>query len=65
VLGDGTFQVSVISMANRQYAVQYSPDLFHWTNAPAGFSGNGSLLQWIDSSAPGNSQRFYRAILLP
>jgi uncharacterized repeat protein (TIGR01451 family) len=65
VLGDGTFQISVMSMANRQYAVQYSTDLVRWTNAATGFTGDGSLLQWIDSSAPGNSQRFYRAILLP
>ena len=65
MLADGTFQITVMSLSNRQYAVQYSTDLVNWTNAQTGFTGNGGLAQWIDSGAPGNTQRFYRAVLLP
>jgi len=65
MLADGTFQITVMSLSNRQYAVQYSTDLVNWTNAQTGFTGNGGLAQWIDSGAPGNTRRFYRAVLLP
>ena len=64
-LPDGTFQLGVMSLANRQYAVQCSVDLVNWTNAATGFTGNGGLVSWTDCAATGAIQRFYRAVLLP
>ncbi|GEM_PF-6975029 len=65
MLANGTFQLDVVSLANRQYAVQFSADLIHWTNAQTGFTGGGGLTQWVDSAPTAAAQRFYRVVLLP
>lgn len=71
-LGDGTFLVEFSSLANRSYAIQYSPDLANWKTAVPAIAGNGSWVQWIDSGPPktetlptAGQDRFYRIVLLP
>ena len=61
VLGFHTF-------SGEQYSVQYSPGLnpASWLPLPGGqIQGNGYDAQVVDTSAPGQDQRFYRVQKMP
>jgi len=66
------FLVEFLTVTNRLYSVQYSPDLSSWQDAQPAVKGNGTRIQWIDDGEPKTVSdpdsvpaRFYRVILLP
>jgi len=67
-----TFMVEFMTLSNRIYSVQYSPDLRNWQPVTPALTGDGNWVQWIDDGEPktagmpaSQSARFYRVMLLP
>jgi hypothetical protein len=72
VLSDRSFMVEFLTLSNRVYAIQYSPDLIRWNSAKPPVQGDGSRVQWIDNGEPktdgapaSQPARYYRVLLLP
>jgi len=71
-LVSGNFMVEFVTLTNRIYYIEYSPDCRTWKPAQPAITGNGTSIQWVDNgqpktdSAPATqASRFYRVILLP
>jgi hypothetical protein len=55
------------SVLGMNYSIEYTPDLVDvpWEVLSNGVAGTGGVIQIVDPSAVGQTQRFYRVILLP
>jgi probable HAF family extracellular repeat protein len=63
MLLNGQFQFSIQGLTGEQFVVQYSIDLSNWSSLATN-TLSGTSTNFTDVSAPGNSPRFYRAVLL-
>jgi uncharacterized repeat protein (TIGR01451 family) len=61
---NGQFQFTIQANPGEVYEVQTSPDLKTWTPAGTCAVGAGTG-QYTDAQAPGQPQRFYRAVRMP
>ena len=64
ILPDGSFQLSINTVANTSYTVAYSTNLTDWTEV-LGFVGDGTPVTLHDPNAGINPQGFYRVLLAP
>ena len=57
---DVAFQLSWLTVSNRQYMLQHSPDMTNWTAFTVLFIGDGTTYTWLDRDYSGATQQFYR-----
>ena len=57
---DGPFVVHLNTLPSNTYELQFSPDLADWDLVGQRVA-NTNLLEWVDPTATGQVQRFYRA----
>lgn len=57
-------QISWDSVLNKNYTVQWSPDLISWNTISGPIAGTGSIVSYMDSTPRSlTSQRFYRILV--
>jgi subtilisin family serine protease len=63
----GGFQVTWSSVPGKAYTVEYTPDLTTtWlTLQPNVAASGGATTSWLDTTAAGQTKRFYRVLVLP
>ncbi|PYJ59783.1 MAG: hypothetical protein DME24_11860 [Verrucomicrobia bacterium] len=62
--GEGRIRLQIEGTAARQYVLEVSDDLLHWT--PLGTLENTTgTVQFLDTESPLLRQRYYRAVLVP
>ena len=62
--GEGRISLQIEGTAARQYVLEVSDDLLHWT--PLGTLENTTgTVQFLDTESPLLRQRYYRAVLVP
>jgi hypothetical protein len=64
ILPDGSFQMRLQGIPNRNYGIDSSPDLTNWSQLNILPYTNGAM-PFVDTAATNHVQRFYRARLLP
>jgi hypothetical protein len=66
-LAGSNVTVSFTTLSNRQLAVDTATNLTGntWGTVTSGVMGTGGILQVIDPGGASNSQRFYRARIVP
>jgi hypothetical protein len=62
VLADGSFRVTLLGEPHRQYAIEASEDLKAWTSLRTETVSAAGTLRFVDATALGATQRFYRAV---
>ena len=65
VNANGEFQLTLTGQAGLKYAIQFSTDLRSWTTVATNTAAADGTFKFVDSSAGGSRQRFYRAVLVP
>jgi hypothetical protein len=63
-LGDGTVRMGITGSPNRTYAIEAGTDLQNWSLVGSVAYTNG-IMPFTDSTAPGTTNRFYRARWVP
>jgi len=60
ILAGGNFRMLLQGNPNTSYSIESSPNLTNWT-ALATIAYTNGLMPFVDTNAPGNTSRFYRA----
>jgi hypothetical protein len=63
-LQTGTFLLAVSGRLGERYSIQRSIDLTSWVTV-ATLTNDLGKAEWLESTAPGTGQRYYRVVALP
>jgi len=64
VLSAGGFEMVLTSRGGFDYSIEATEDFSQWTRVGTLTKVNGSV-QFVDPSASGHPQRFYRGVMVP
>ena len=60
---DGQFEMTLHGEPGREYWIEASPDLQHWTQVLTNQVDAAGTMQFVDPEAPRLNERFYRACM--